>query len=102
MSRVEECVDDLLECLAREEAYGSRLANPRHLLSPIGHVPSADQIDLDGLDSDNVDVKAALTVDVEEWKAEVPLIEEWFDKIGVSLPASMRDELEALKLRLGR
>jgi len=68
----------------------------------IGHVPSADQIDLDGLDSDNVDVKAALTVDVEEWKAEVPLIEEWFDKIGVSLPASMRDELEALKLRLGR
>ncbi len=37
----------------------------------------------------------------EEWKAEIPLIEEWFDKIGDSLPTSMRDELAALKLRLG-
>ncbi|MGH3566683.1 MAG: phosphoenolpyruvate carboxykinase (GTP) [Pseudonocardia sp.] len=68
----------------------------------IGYVPNADQIDLDGLDSDSADVKAALTVDIEEWKAEVPLIEEWFDKIGDSLPVSMRDELDALKLRLGR
>ena len=48
-----------------------------------------------------VDVEAALAVDIEEWRAEIPLIEEWFDKIGVSLPTSMRDELDALKLRLG-
>ena len=34
-------------------------------------------------------------------RPEIPLIEEWFDKIGDSLPTSMRDELEALKLRLG-
>jgi len=40
-------------------------------------------------------------VDVEEWKAEIPLIEEWFDRIGTSLPTSMRDELDALKSRLG-
>jgi hypothetical protein len=32
---------------------------------------------------------------------QIPLIEEWFDKIGESLPTSMRDELEALKQRLG-
>jgi phosphoenolpyruvate carboxykinase (GTP) len=67
----------------------------------IGHVPTADQLDLDGLDASREDVEAALAVDVEEWKAEVPLIEEWFDKIGEKLPTSMRDELEALKLRLG-
>jgi phosphoenolpyruvate carboxykinase (GTP) len=67
----------------------------------IGYVPTSDQIDLDGLDTDPADVEAALTVDVEEWKAEIPLIDEWFDKIGDSLPTSMRDELEALKLRLG-
>jgi phosphoenolpyruvate carboxykinase (GTP) len=30
----------------------------------------------------------------------VPLIEQWFDKIGAQLPTSLRDELEALKLRL--
>jgi phosphoenolpyruvate carboxykinase (GTP) len=67
----------------------------------IGHVPSADQLDLDGLDTPRADVEAALAVDVEEWKAEIPLIEEWFAKVGDHLPTSMRDELEALKLRLG-
>ena len=69
--------------------------------TPIGYVPTADQLDLDGLDVPRADVEAALVVDVEEWRAEVPLIEEWFDRIGASLPTSMRDELDALKLRLG-
>jgi len=67
----------------------------------IGHVPSAEHLDLDGLDAPAADIEAALTVDAEDWKAEIPLIEEWFDKVGDSLPTSMRDELEALKLRLG-
>jgi phosphoenolpyruvate carboxykinase (GTP) len=67
----------------------------------IGYVPTADDLDLDGLDAAAADVGAALAVDPEEWKAEIPLIEEWFEKIGDRLPTSMRDELEALKLRLG-
>ncbi len=46
-------------------------------------------------------VEAALAFDPEEWKAEVPLIEEWFAKIGDSVPSSLRDELDSLKLRLG-
>ncbi|MBW0101808.1 hypothetical protein I4I78_05135 [Pseudonocardia sp. KRD-291] len=45
---------------------------------------------------------ARLNVDVEEWKAEIPLIEEWFDKIGDNLPTSIRDEFEALKQRLNK
>jgi phosphoenolpyruvate carboxykinase (GTP) len=69
--------------------------------TPIGHVPSAEQLDLDGLDADLADVEEALAVDVDEWRAEIPLIEEWFSRIGSSLPTSMRDELDALKLRLG-
>ena len=67
----------------------------------VGYVPTADQIDLDGIETPLSDVEAAVAVDVEEWKAEIPLIEEWFAKIGDKLPTSMRDELEALKLRLG-
>jgi phosphoenolpyruvate carboxykinase (GTP) len=67
----------------------------------IGYVPATEHLDLDGLDADPADLGAALDVDLEEWKAEIPLIEQWFDKIGNSLPTSMRDELEALKLRLG-
>ncbi len=68
--------------------------------TPIGHVPTAGQMDLAGLDVDAVDVDEALTVDVEEWKAEIPLIEEWFEFIGDKLPSGIRDEFEALKERL--
>lgn len=67
----------------------------------IGRVPSGEQIDISGLDTPREDVDTALHVDVEEWKAEIPLIEEWFDTIGDALPTSMRDELESLKQRLG-
>ena len=67
----------------------------------IGRVPSAADLDLSGLETPEEDVNAALAVNDEEWKAEIPLIEEWFDKIGDALPASMKDELAALKKRLG-
>jgi phosphoenolpyruvate carboxykinase (GTP) len=69
--------------------------------TPIGLVPTADSLDIDGLQMTPEQVAAALAVDIEEWTAEVPLIEEWFDKIGDTVPTSLRDELDALKLRLG-
>ncbi|TDD10753.1 phosphoenolpyruvate carboxykinase (GTP) [Saccharopolyspora terrae] len=69
--------------------------------TPIGRVPSADEIDMSGLDTPVEDVEIALNVDADEWKAELPLIQEWFDTIGDDLPTSMRDEFEALKQRLG-
>ena len=68
--------------------------------TPIGRVPGPDSLDVEGLDMDEKDLIESLTVKVDEWKAEIPLIEEWFDKIGAALPSSMRDELDALKLRL--
>ena len=68
--------------------------------TPIGRVPTPEALDTTGLDMAPDELQKALTVDVEEWKGEVPLIEEWFDKIGAALPSSMRDELESLKLRL--
>ncbi len=69
--------------------------------TPVGWVPRAEDLDLSGLDASTEDIAAALAVDAEEWKAELPLIEEWFDKIGDKLPTSLRDELEALRQRLG-
>jgi len=68
--------------------------------TPIGWVPTADDLDLDGLDASREDIEAVLKVDVDEWRAEIPMIEEWFDKIGEKIPTSLRDELEALKQRL--
>jgi phosphoenolpyruvate carboxykinase (GTP) len=69
--------------------------------TPIGYVPTPDQVDLDGLDGDLGDVAESLAVNTEEWRSELPLIEEWFAQIGDSLPTSMRDEFESLKQRLG-
>jgi phosphoenolpyruvate carboxykinase (GTP) len=69
--------------------------------TPIGYVPTPDQLDLDGLEADPADVAATLRVDAEEWRRELPLIEQWFAKIGDQLPASLHDELEALRQRLG-
>jgi phosphoenolpyruvate carboxykinase (GTP) len=69
--------------------------------TPIGHVPGEGSLDIDGLDMSADQIAAALQVDPQEWAAEIPLIEEWFAKIGDSVPSSLRDELDALKLRLG-
>jgi phosphoenolpyruvate carboxykinase (GTP) len=69
--------------------------------TPIGRVPTPDSLDVSGLDLGPDALEIALTVDAEEWRREIPLIEEWFEKIGSSLPTSMKDELAALKLRLG-
>jgi phosphoenolpyruvate carboxykinase (GTP) len=66
----------------------------------IGYIPTPDQIDLEGLDAPVEDIAASLAFDVDEWRAELPQIEEWFDRIGDRLPSSMRDEFEALRQRL--
>ena len=49
----------------------------------------------------DAELEAALAVDVEEWKAEIPQITEWFEKFGEKLPAVLWTELDGLKARLG-
>ncbi|WP_407687327.1 phosphoenolpyruvate carboxykinase (GTP) [Mycobacterium sp. HUMS_1102779] len=66
----------------------------------IGTVPSVEDIDMDGLDASAEDVAAALAVRPDEWREELPLIEEWFEFIGDKLPTGVKDEFEALKQRL--
>src|SRR3954470_15501915 len=48
----------------------------------IGLVPAQSALDIEGLDLTPEQMAKALAVDPEEWRAEVPLIEEWFAKIG--------------------
>jgi phosphoenolpyruvate carboxykinase (GTP) len=68
--------------------------------TPIGIVPTAADLDLDGLDVDAADVDEALAVRVDEWRNELPLIEEWFEFVGEKLPTGIKDEFDALKTRL--
>ncbi len=69
--------------------------------TPIGHVPTPDALDTDGLDMTPGQVEAALRVDPEEWRAEVPQITAWFELFGDSLPTTLWTELDGLKARLG-
>ncbi|MCZ4560796.1 phosphoenolpyruvate carboxykinase (GTP) [Rhodococcus sp. IEGM 1401] len=69
--------------------------------TPIGVVPTAEALDIDGLDTTVEDVAEALAVNSDEWKAEIPLIQEWFDFVGEKLPTGIQDEFDALKQRLG-
>ncbi len=68
--------------------------------TPIGRVPTPEALDTAGLDMSEADLANALVVDTEQWRNEIPGIEEWFDKIGDKVPSSLRDELASLKLRL--
>jgi phosphoenolpyruvate carboxykinase (GTP) len=69
--------------------------------TPVGYVPAEGSLDVSGLDLDPAEVAAVTAVDPAEWRAELPGIEEWFATIGERLPTGMRDELDALRLRLG-
>jgi len=66
----------------------------------VGFTPTADALDLSGLDIDPASVAAALHVDADEWKAEIPQVTEWFEKFGDKLPGVLWAELDALKARL--
>ncbi|MFE6923673.1 phosphoenolpyruvate carboxykinase (GTP) [Nocardia sp. NPDC057663] len=70
-------------------------------VTPVGNVPAAADLDLEGLDVVVADVDEALAVNADEWRKEIPSIEEWFEFVGDKLPSGVRDEFEALKERLG-
>jgi phosphoenolpyruvate carboxykinase (GTP) len=68
--------------------------------TPIGIVPTAGDLDLDGLNVDAADVDEALSVNRDEWRRELPQIEEWFEFVGEKLPTGIKDEFDGLKHRL--
>ncbi len=69
--------------------------------TPIGVLPTKEDLNVDGLDISDADLDELLKVDVEEWKAEVPSIQAHLDSLGERLPQEMRDQLAALSERLG-
>jgi phosphoenolpyruvate carboxykinase (GTP) len=69
--------------------------------TPIGLLPAAGAIPTDGLDVSASDMDELLRVDVDEWRHELPSIEEHYAVFGDRLPSVLRDELEALRKRLG-
>lgn len=68
--------------------------------SPIGFIPKAEDLNLEGLDVSNETLEQLLTIDVESWLEDVKSIEEFYDKIGDKMPAELRTELMKLKENL--
>ena len=68
--------------------------------TPIGWVPGTGDINVDGLDVPAEDLAELLKVDVEDWRAEIPSIEEHYAQFGDKLPQRLRDELSDLEKRI--
>jgi phosphoenolpyruvate carboxykinase (GTP) len=66
----------------------------------IGRIPDAADLDTKGLDIKGANVDELLSVDVEGWQAEIPLIKDHFAKFGDHLPKGLQDEVAGLEQRL--
>ncbi len=69
--------------------------------SPIGHLPTPEALDLEGIDIPQDSLNKLLSVNKEEWKQEAAKLKEYFSMFGDHLPAGIREELEGLENRLG-
>jgi phosphoenolpyruvate carboxykinase (GTP) len=69
--------------------------------TPIGLLPNQSDLDLAGLDLPKENLSELLMVDTEGWKAEIPLMEEFFAQFGDRLPKRLRSQLAEFKRRLG-
>lgn len=70
--------------------------------TPIGFVPSAGSIDLEGLDISFQTMETLTHVDKDEWYEELESQTEWFKQFGYTLPIEIWEEHEALADRLTR
>ena len=82
----------------RRELPGARVGlrprrptRPTAVETPIGaRARRVDAIDTDGLDVSRTDMDELLRVDADGWRAEVPLIREYYAKFGDRLPRGAR------------
>src|SRR5208283_5119800 len=69
--------------------------------TPIGLLPNEGDIDLNGLSLPPEDMKELMGIDVEEWKAEIPDIDNHFSAFGNRLPERLKKQLQEFIRRLG-
>jgi phosphoenolpyruvate carboxykinase (GTP) len=69
--------------------------------TPIGLVPSEGALDLSGLDLPDEVIHRVHDVDLDEWREQLPQLEEHFETFGDKLPPELAAQLERLEERLG-
>ena len=68
--------------------------------TPIGLVPTADALDLEGLDLDPAVLEELLDVDPEAWQSELAGQKEFLEKFGEKMPPELWAQFRALEERL--
>ena len=69
--------------------------------TPIGYVPNAEDINIEGLEDVTIDtIKELLNVDKAMWTEEAKGIEEFYAQFGDRLPKELNEQLDALKANL--
>ncbi len=69
--------------------------------TPIGFVPKAEDINIEGLDGVTVDtIKDLLSIDTQSWLDDVKNIEDFYAQVGSHVPHELYEELGELKGRL--
>ena len=68
--------------------------------TPIGHLPTLDALNFDGLDLTEDAIATLLRVDIQGWLAEIPLIESYYQQFGTNVPPALFDQLQRLSERL--
>ena len=66
----------------------------------IGYLPAPGAIDTTGLEIDDADLTALLSVDRDGWESALPQIEAHFAQFGEHLPTELANQLAALEKRL--
>lgn len=67
----------------------------------IGFMPEEGALDLNGLDITKETMDKLLSVNKQDWKKEVGMIEEFYAKFGDRIPQELKDQLDELKKKLG-
>ncbi|HOR89548.1 MAG TPA: phosphoenolpyruvate carboxykinase (GTP) [Clostridia bacterium] len=68
--------------------------------TPIGYLPKPEDINLEGIDVTEETLKELLSVDKELWLEDTVRIEDFYNKIGNTVPKELRNELTKLKKKL--
>ncbi len=66
----------------------------------MGWLPREGDLDMQGIESSQADVTAAMKVDLGEWKQELESQAQWFEQIGETMPKTLRLQRDMLLERV--
>ena len=70
--------------------------------TPIGYIPRAEDINIEGLDITHETIEGLLSVDKELWLDDCKAIHDFYKQVGDRVPSELYDELSALEERLNK